>query len=150
MLHIRQFICNNKHLLWQSITGLWNTTRDKTIRLSPINITTEGSGLAWDFSFNLFGLLMIGYPIPISLSCSFPSCAPCCSLEDCFGEHLEEGCWIDSFLQGPCAPASALGAWTLSHGPQRRESERVSSGGWGGGRNEKEALKKKNKHSSLR
>lgn len=117
MLHIRQFICNNKHLSRQGKTQLWNTTGDKTMRVSPINIMTEGRGLTRHFSFNLFGLLMTGYQIPISLSCSFPSSAPCCSLEDCFGEHLEAGCWIGFFLAGPCAPASILRAWILGHSP---------------------------------
>ena len=49
MLHIRQFICNNKYLLWRGIAGLWNATGVKTKRLSPINISTEGSVWAWDF-----------------------------------------------------------------------------------------------------
>lgn len=80
------------------------------------------------FSFNLFWLLMIGYQIPISLSCSLPSSALCCSLEDCFGEHLEAGCWIGSILAGPCAPATALRAWTLGHGPQRRAEPVVGVG----------------------
>lgn len=96
--------------------------------LSPINVTTEGQWFSLRFFFNLFWLLMIGYQIPISLSCSFPSPAPCCSLEECFGEHLDAGCWIGSILAGPCAPLSALRAWTLGRGPQRRQ--RVGAGWW--------------------
>lgn len=95
------------------------------MRLSPLNITTEGSGLAWDFSFNLFGLLMIGYQIPICLSCSL---LPAVAWRTVFGEHLEAGCWIGSILAGPCAPASALGAWRLGHGPEKRQS---CLWGWG-------------------
>lgn len=52
----------------------------------------RGQWFSLTFSIHLFWLLMIGYQIPISLSCSLPSLAPCCSLEDCFGEHLEAGC----------------------------------------------------------
>lgn len=36
------------------------------------------------FSLTLFGLVIIGYQIAISLSCSLL----CFSLRDCFGEHL--------------------------------------------------------------
>lgn len=138
MLHIREFISNNKHLPWWDTTDLWNTAGDKTCRLSLIHIMTEGSGWAWDSPFNLFWLLMRGYQIPISLSCSLPSSAPCCSLEDCFGEHLEAGCWMGFILAGPCASASVLGAWMLGHGPWRRQSWKW---GRGGGRNKREPAK---------
>lgn len=102
------------------------------MRLSPLNITTEGSGLAWDFSFNLFGLLMIGYQIPICLSCSL---LPAVAWRTVFGEHLEAGCWIGSILAGSCAPASALRAWRL--GPRSREEAELVVGvgsrvGWKG------------------
>lgn len=93
-----------------------------------------GQWFSLRFPFNLFCLLMIGYQIPISLSCSFPCPAPCCSPEECFGEHLEAGCWIGSILVRPCAPASALGAETLSRGPRRSQRLRW---GWGGGKYER-------------
>lgn len=70
-------------------------TGAKTIRLSAINIITEGRALAWDFSCTLFWRLMTGYRIPISLSC------PCSRLEDRFGEHLEAACWMGSILAEP-------------------------------------------------
>lgn len=115
---VSQFVYVNKHLLWRFLSVLWNTTRDKTIRRSPINITAEGTGLAWEFSFNLFCLLMIGYQIPICLSCSLPSPAPRCSLEDCFGKHLEAGSWIGPFLQSPVLQWAHSG-----HGLRPRSTE---------------------------
>lgn len=69
------------------------------------------------FAFALFGLLMIGYQIPISLS----------RLEDCFGEHLEAG-----LLKGlhSCASASAFRATDTR--ATARKGGRAGAGGWGG------------------
>lgn len=43
----------------------------------PINTVTEVNSLAEPFFLHLFGLLMIGYQIPISFSCVGPSSLPC-------------------------------------------------------------------------
>ncbi len=42
-----------------------------------INTVTEVNSLAGPFFPHLFGLLMIGYQIPISFSCGGPSSLPC-------------------------------------------------------------------------
>lgn len=102
-------------------------TGDKTIRLSAINITTEGRALAWDFSFTLFWRLMTGYRIPISLSC------PCSRLEDCVVEHLEAACWMGSIIAGPPALQRAHSGHGLS-----ATARRGGRAGGGGREEEKE------------
>lgn len=66
---------------------------------------------------------MIGYQIALSFSCSLPSCTPCCSLEDCFSQHLEEDYWIDTILMGPVLQRAHSG-----HGRPAMEN-----GWWGQG-----------------
>lgn len=71
------------------------------------------------FVFALFGLLMIGYQIPISLSC----------LEDCFGEHLEAG-WLKGLHS--CASANAFRGTDTRPLPGKEVELVVVEEWWGG------------------
>lgn len=93
-----------------------------TIRLSAINITTEVQWLGLRFffffsAFALFGLLMIGYQIPISLS----------PLEDCFGEHLEAG-WLKGLHS--CASVSAFRGTDTRPLPGKEAEPALGGVGW--------------------
>lgn len=82
-----------------------------------INLVTEVSSLAGAFFQHLFGLLMAGYQIPISLSCGWPSRWPAQrrSLEE---NRAEVSIWRKPCWMGPFIPEPAL---------QRARAER----GWG-------------------
>lgn len=82
-----------------------------------INLVTEVSSLAEAFFQHLFGLLMAGYQIPISLSCGWPSRWPAQhrSLEE---NRAEVSIWRKPCWMGPFIPEPAL---------QRARAKR----GWG-------------------
>lgn len=72
-----------------------------------INLVTEVSSLAGAFFQHLFGLLMAGYQIPISLSCGWPSRWPAQrrSLEE---NRAEVSIWRKPCWMGPFIPEPAL------------------------------------------